>query len=222
MGFFVVYDIFESIGAHIVKLMEHLKTVLDIFRTNNIILYILFISSTIITFDLLDMREKLGLNNLDKIYLPIIGMIFLVSISCIFFLLINFIFKELLDNIKERIDERKLLKTVDDTLNKLSNSEKCILGVYYFEGVDTTWLPIQGPEITSLLNKNIIYMSSKIGRGAGVNIIFHYSINPIIKAKVLSYLEIFFGEASDEDIARFYDDYNPKYMERVNILKDFV
>lgn len=203
--------------------MEHIKVVLDIFRTNNIILYILFISSGLITFNILELREKLGLMTLDQIYFSVIGLIFVLSISCIAFLLVNYIFGGIVEHIKQYINGKKKLRELDKSLNGLSKSEICIRGTYYFKQIDTTWLPIHGPEVTSLVSKDIIYLSQKNGRGnEGGNIIFHYSLNPLYKEKVLIFLKDFFDSFDQKGLDNFFDEFTPKYMDKVNGMVAFM
>ena len=190
--------------------MEYVKPILDIFRTNNIILYILFISSTIITFDFLDMRQRLSLDSLGKFYFALIGVVFLVSTSCICFLIINSVFSGLLEKVKDRLYERKLLKQVDETLNNLSNKEIVILSQYLAENTETMWMPMQGTEITSLVQKQILYLASSNGRGISNGMtIFHYSINPLIKDKVFTFLKELFDDQEIEDVRRFISQNEP-------------
>lgn len=203
--------------------MEHIKVVLDIFRTNNIILYILCISSGLITFNILELREKLGLTTLDQIYFSVIGLIFLVSISCISFLLVNYIFGGIVEQVKQKLNDKKKLQELNETLSSLSKSEICILGIYYFKQIDTTWLPMLGPEVTSLVSKDIIYKSHKIGRGnEGGNVIFHYSLNPLYKETVLKYLKDYFDNLGKKGCDIFFEEFTPKYMDKVNGMVSFM
>ncbi|QEK35889.1 super-infection exclusion protein B [Acinetobacter johnsonii] len=200
--------------------MESLKIVLDIFRTHNIILYILFISSGLITFDILDLRQRLGLSSLGSLYFALIGIAFLVSTSCLVFLLINSLGGGLSEKILKKLDDKKMIKNIDQTLNTLSNGEIVILSQYYIKDSDTLWMPLQGTEITSLVSKNILYLSQKNGRSISNGMtIFHYSINPVIKDKVFSFLkELFEGEQADS-IRGFYNKFAPNYLEELEKAK---
>lgn len=203
--------------------MEHIRIFLDIFRTNNVVLYIIFVCSTWITFDFYNIRERLGITGLDQYYFAVVGALCLVSFASLVFVLINTLFSGVLELLKSQANERKLNKKIEDTLKKLSKREMCILGIYYFDEVDTTWLPMQGPEITSLVSKEILYLSSKNGRGtASGNIIFHYSLNPIVKDKILEHLKFFFGNLSQDELKEFHNEYYPDYMYSVNMMKEFM
>ncbi|HFF2861054.1 TPA: hypothetical protein ACGCCS_003536, partial [Acinetobacter baumannii] len=62
--------------------MDNVDTIVNILKKFNIILFILFGCSAVITFDIFGIRERIGLVDLDKLYLSVIGIIFLVTSFC--------------------------------------------------------------------------------------------------------------------------------------------
>lgn len=194
--------------------MEHLKLILDVFRTHNIILYILLISSGVITFDVFGLRLTLGIDNIGQPYLALIGILFIISVSCFIFLIINGLFGGLSSKIKSYLEERKFKKEIDGIIGNLSEKEIVVLSLFLIESSDTIWLPMQAPETTSLISKQLIYMSSIHGRGMSNGMqIFHYSIRPEVKEKFRLKLSNDFKEPWLENFEIFYRQNAPAYLD---------
>lgn len=198
--------------------MEHLKLVLNIFRTHNIILYILFVCSAVITFDLWGLRKVLGIDLIGQPYIAIIGLLFLVCVASFAFLIANSIFGNLLSKIKKILNDRSLKKEIEKNMGNLSNREIVIILMYFLQDADTIWLPMQGAEITSLVRKNLIFLSHKNGRGITNGMqIFHYSTYPGVKERFSEEYPQFFGNEDDvTELMEFIENNTPPYIHEMN------
>ncbi|MFW1848751.1 super-infection exclusion protein B [Acinetobacter oleivorans] len=117
--------------------MEHLKLVLNIFRTHNIILYILFVCSAVITFDLLGLRKILGIDLIGQPYIAIIGLLFLVCVASFAFLIVNSIFGNLVSKFTKILNDRTLKKELEMNIGNLSDREIVIILMYFLQNADT-------------------------------------------------------------------------------------
>ncbi|MFW1635480.1 super-infection exclusion protein B [Acinetobacter oleivorans] len=198
--------------------MEHLKLVLNIFRTHNIILYILFVCSAVITFDLLGLRKILGIDLIGQPYIAIIGLLFLVCVASFAFLIVNSIFGNLVSKFTKILNDRTLKKELEMNIGNLSDREIVIILMYFLQNADTIWLPMQGAEITSLVRKNLIFLSNKNGRGINNGMqIFHYSIYPGVKDRFAEEYPQFFGNEDDvSETVKFIRNNTPPYINEMN------
>lgn len=194
--------------------MEYLNHLLNIFRTHNIILYILFICSGVITFDFFELRRILGIHHLGQPYMAIAGLIFLICVASFAFLIANSIFGSLTLKCKNFLVARSLKKAQKKNIEDLSDKEIVILLQYFIQDTDTVWLPMQGTEITSLVRKKIIFLSHNSGRGITNGMqIFHYSTYPDVKEIFIEKYPQFLGDDVDsENINQFIKRNTPPYL----------
>ena len=194
--------------------MEYLNHVLNIFRTHNIILYILFICSGVITFDFFELRKILGIHHLGQPYIAIAGLIFLICVASFAFLIVNSIFGNVSSRIKNYFSERTLRIELGKNIEVLTDKEVVILLQYFIQDTDTVWLPMQGTEITSLVRKKLIFLSHNTGRGITNGMqIFHYSVYPDVKEKFIQEYPHFFGDEFDRKSVNIFMKKNtPPYI----------
>ena len=194
--------------------MEYLNHVLNIFRTHNIILYILFICSGVITFDFFELRKILGIHYLGQPYIAIAGLVFLICVASFAFLIVNSIFGNVFSRIKNYFSERTLRIEQEKNIEALADKEVVILLQYFIQDTDTVWLPMQGTEITSLVRKKLIFLSHNSGRGITNGMqIFHYSVYPGVKEKFVQKYPHFFGDDADVSaINSFIKKNTPRYI----------
>lgn len=198
--------------------MEHFKLVLNIFRTHNIILYILFVCSAVITFDLLGLRKILGIDLIGQPYIAIIGVIFLICVASFAFLIANSVFGNIILKIKNFFKVRSLKKELEKNIGDLSKREIVIILLYFLQDTDTIWLPLEGAEITSLVRKKLIFLSQVNGRGMTNGMrIFHYSTYPGVKDRFRQEYPEFFGTEEDvTDLMDFIRKNTPPYIHEMN------
>lgn len=190
-----------------------LNTVFNIFRTHNIILYILLLSSSVITFDILGLRKVLGIEELGQPYLAIIGILFIISLAGFMFVLFNGLFGGLKEAIQRYYEEKKFKKELNGLIENLTDKEIVILSLYIIEDANTIWLPMQAPETTSLVSKKLIFMASKYGRNMSNGmIIFHYSIDKDVKERFEIFLSELFTDPWKDNFENFFTENKPSYL----------
>ncbi|OTG85840.1 hypothetical protein B9T31_09605 [Acinetobacter sp. ANC 4558] len=201
--------------------MEYINNIFNIFKTHNIILYILLVCSGVITFDVLGLRYILGVDKLEQLYISIIGLIFLICVSSFVFLIADGVFGGLKNKIVNYFRRKKFKKNIPKLLDGINAKEVIILYIYLLESSSTTWLPVQAPEVTLLVTKGVIYLSSKYGRNMSNGMqIFHYSINPEIEKELLHYLGNYFNDFSEDEIQSFISKNSPPYLRDLNESKE--
>ncbi|WP_279722389.1 super-infection exclusion protein B [Acinetobacter baumannii] len=198
--------------------MEHIKPILNIFKTHNILLYILFVSSTVITFDLFGLRKVLGIDLIGQPYIAIIGMLFLICLASFVFLTVSSIYGNLITKIKEKIQARSFKKELEKNIRNLSDREIVIILLYFMQDSDTIWLPLQGAEVTSLVRKKIIFLSQVNGRNMTNGMqIFHFSTFPDVKEQFEENYPQFFGDEVDvRKVNNFIKNNTPSYIYEMN------
>ena len=116
----------------------------------------------------------LGVKDIRDVYRSIIGIVFIISFSIIIVNLIAYLFKK----IKVVYYKNIRRKIAIDTLNDLSDAEQNILREMMTNGTDSTEVDIAYGIHSRLVNRKIIYKSSKIVRYRTKAI---YSIQPWAK-----------------------------------------
>lgn len=198
--------------------MDNLDTIVNILKKFNIILFILFGCSAVITFDIFEIRERIGLVDLDKLYLSGIGIIFLVTSFCLIFLIFSSIFKFIKEYLLDIFNEKKFKKNLPKILQGLSNKEVVVMMQFLVENSNTIWLPYDAPEVSNLTRKNLIFLSSTSGRNLSNGmVITHYSINEEIKEDFANYLETNIKQPLDVNFELFMRENMPTY---INLIKE--
>ncbi|MDO7434572.1 super-infection exclusion protein B [Acinetobacter baumannii] len=196
--------------------MENVDTIVNILKKFNIILFILFGSSAVVTFDIFDIRERIGLVDLDKLYLSVIGIIFLVTSFCLIFLIFSNIFTIIKTYVIEKLSEKKFKEKLPEILQGLSNKEVVVMMQFFAQESNTVWLPIDAPEVSNLSNKNLIFLSSSRGRNLNNGmVISHYSINEEIKKDFEIYLDNKFKESDRDNVNLFMQVNTPQYIHEI-------
>ncbi|MDH2497030.1 super-infection exclusion protein B [Acinetobacter baumannii] len=196
--------------------MDNVDTIVNILKKFNIILFILFGCSAVITFDIFGIRERIGLVDLDKLYLSVIGIIFLVTSFCLIFLIFSSIFIYIKNYLLEKLSEKNFKKNLPEILQGLSNKEIVVMMQFFVEQSNTVWLPIDAPEVSNLSNKNLIFLSSTRGRNLSNGmIICHYSVNEEIKEDFANYLQTKITQPFDKNANLFMRENMPIYINEI-------
>ncbi|CAA0185596.1 MULTISPECIES: super-infection exclusion protein B [Acinetobacter] len=196
--------------------MDNVDTIVNILKKFNIILFILFGCSAVITFDIFGIRERIGLVDLDKLYLSVIGIIFLVTSFCLIFLIFSSIFIFIKNYLLEKLSEKNFKKNLPEILQGLSNKEIVVMMQFFVEQSNTVWLPIDAPEVSNLSNKNLIFLSSTRGRNLSNGmIICHYSVNEEIKEDFANYLQTKITQPFDKNANLFMRENMPIYINEI-------
>ncbi|MFA3679763.1 superinfection exclusion B family protein [Acinetobacter baumannii] len=196
--------------------MDNVDTIVNILKKFNIILFILFGCSAVITFDIFGIRERIGLVDLDKLYLSVIGIIFLFTSFCLIFLIFSSIFIFIKNYLLEKLSEKNFKKNLPEILQGLSNKEIVVMMQFFVEQSNTVWLPIDAPEVSNLSNKNLIFLSSTRGRNLSNGmIICHYSVNEEIKEDFANYLQTKITQPFDKNANLFMRENMPIYINEI-------
>jgi len=144
--------------------MEHIKFFLDIFRTHNVFLYIVCITTASLTYNLFGAADLTGYTRLNSEYKNYTGLVFFISAITILVLcfvsLKNFI-KSIYENISSSKDYNEGLKR---KIVDLTDKEKAVLLQYLMQQSETIWLPHSSQEVTELLNSGLIYIANNTSR----------------------------------------------------------
>ncbi|CAM2993588.1 super-infection exclusion protein B [Acinetobacter celticus] len=145
--------------------MENLfKAILDIFRTHNILLYVVCIVAGLLSYNVMGVADLTGYNEIKAEYKNYIGLIFLVSAITIIVLCIKSIITFFHNVFVSSRDQKRLAKLIDVKITNLTNQEKAVLLQFFIQQSETIWLPFRGQEVVELLNAGILSLASNTAR----------------------------------------------------------
>lgn len=145
-----------------------IKAILDIFRTHNILLYVVCIASGLLSYNVLGVAELTGYASVKNDYKNYIGMIFFVSSITITVLLIKTVITFLKDFIISSDSDRKSRKIIENKIVNLTNQEKAVLLQFFIQQSETIWLPFRAQEVVELINSGVISLASNAARMTSV------------------------------------------------------
>ncbi|MGR2920774.1 super-infection exclusion protein B [Acinetobacter sp. 1125_18A] len=194
-----------------------IKPFTDILSKFNSLLFAVFASTGVITFDIFSIKEKIGLSETSELVKLIglgIGILWLLSGFCLLILLVEFICSSLKNRYLEWSSNKYFKNNFKNNLNSLSNKEIVILLQYLEEDANTIWLPIDAPEVIRLLNNRFLILESNEGRNMSNGmIICLLSINTEVKDEIFNHITEKFGESLNRDIVNnFIRRHQPSYL----------
>lgn len=136
------------------------------------LIFVLWLSSTLILFVPERFIERLNLSDFLQEYGKYIGITFIISSG---FLLVT-----LVSSISKAINEKKMIRRVEEKILKaicrLDFHEKALLREFFINGKNTLQMPADNETVISLLNKHILYSASNVGFVYAIGMNFPYSI----------------------------------------------
>ncbi|HFG6905495.1 super-infection exclusion protein B [Acinetobacter baumannii] len=145
--------------------MEKLiNSVLDIFRTHNILLYGVLFVSGVLTYNFAGLSDVTGYLNIDVKYRNYVALAFLFSAIIVFLLVIKSIFLFFKNYIVEKEDKINTEALIQEKLANLTRKEHAVLMQFFIQNSETIWLPLRAQEIVELMNARIITLASNAAR----------------------------------------------------------
>lgn len=135
------------------KIFEFLKMPL------RIIAFVAFLSGFLL-FLPGELIKTLILDEFINSYGQYFGISFLISVTFLIFTLVPLGFKWIKQKILNKRNEAKFLAKIEQTLSDLSHPEKCLLREFVLQNKHVIEVPLENPEVVSLLNKGVIQFAS--------------------------------------------------------------
>lgn len=198
--------------------MENLiRSILDIFRTHNILLYVVCIASGLISYNVFGVADLTGYAAIKSEYKKYIGLIFLLSSVTIAVLCIRSIIAYTSQLIVDRNNKREKEDRIEQKLNNLTNQEKAVLLQFFIQHSETVWLPFRGQEVVELLNAGILSLASNAARmtRAGEAALLKLS-NEMMQKLAQTYPDIYSNQYKNELIEDLVHNYTPESVQVVN------
>lgn len=144
--------------------MEYFKTFLDIFRTHNVLLYVVCITTGFLAYNIFGAAELTGYSNIKSEYKNYTGLVFFLSAITISILIVRTLYKLIFTLWDESRSDNLSKEKVFQKIETLTDKEKAVLLQFYVQNSETIWLPYQAQEVTELLNSNLIYIVNNMSR----------------------------------------------------------
>lgn len=198
--------------------MENLiKAFLDIFRTHNILLYVVCIAAGLLSYNVFGAAELTGFVNIKPEYKNYVGLVFLVSVITILVLCIKSIvtYSRLL--IAERNNKQERERLIEQKLNSLTNPEKAVLLQYFIQNSETIWLPLSGQEVVELCNSHILMLASTMARPTIAGEAVMLKLPMTLKQRLDSmYPEIYSKDCDQNLVQELLQNFTPNSIREVN------
>ncbi|WP_159520610.1 superinfection exclusion B family protein [Sunxiuqinia indica] len=154
------------------------KFLLKLFDINKIptkLIFVLWLSSSLILFVPERFLTRLNLTDFLVEYGKYIGITFIVTSGFLIVVLISYISRL----INSKTFSRKIKRKILNEIQNLNFHEKALLREFYINGKNTLQLPIDDDTVTGLTNKHILYQASNTGFTYIHGAYFPYSITEI-------------------------------------------
>ncbi|GEM_PF-2714618 len=200
--------------------MDNTKHYIEILSKFNSLLFAIFACTSVITFDILSIKEKIGLSgSAEPVKLIGIGagILWLLSGFCLLILLVEFVLSSLKNRYNEWSLNKNFKKNFKNNLNSLSNKEIVILLQYLIKNENTIWLPIDAPEVIRLFNNRFLILESNQGRNMSNGMtICPLSINADAKDEIFNHIQSKFGDTvNPSQIKSFISLHKPAYLNSI-------
>ena len=198
--------------------MENLiKAILDIFKTHNILLYVVCIASGLLSYNILGVADLTGYTAFTSEYKKYIGLAFFVSGITIVVLCLKSIIAYFRDSITYNSSKKQFDEIVDQKLGNLTNQEKAVLLQFFIQQSETIWLPLRTQEVVELLNSGIISLASNAARMTlvGEAAMLKLSINMMHRLAV-TYPETYSKDYDKDLVKNLVQKFTPNGVREVN------
>ncbi|AXY56816.1 hypothetical protein CDG60_09715 [Acinetobacter chinensis] len=198
--------------------MENLiKAILDIFRTHNILLYVVCIVSGVLSYNVFGLAELTGFVNIKGEYRNYVGLVFLVCVITVLVLCIKSIvsyFRHSITDIKNRKEKGRL---IEQKLINLTNPEKAVLFQYFIQNSETIWLPLSGQEVVELCNSHILTLASSSSRPTIAGQAVMLKLSQLLKQRLANlYPEIYSNNYDQNVVNDLVLKFTPNSVHEVN------
>ncbi|OTU44218.1 hypothetical protein CAT37_09265 [Acinetobacter pittii] len=198
--------------------MEHLiKASLDIFRTHNILLYVVAITSGLLSYNTFGVADLTGYALIKEEYKNYIGLIFLLSTITIVVLCVKSIINYLRNSLSKSSFKKQASKRIDQKLANLTNQEKAVLLQFFIQQSETIWLPFRTQEVVELINSNILTLASNAARMTLVGEAAMLNLSIDMKQRLAnSYPEVYSENYNETEVKTLLGKFTPKSVIEVN------
>lgn len=190
---------------------------LDIFRTHNILLYVVCVATGLLSYNVFGLAELTGFVNIKAEYKNYAGLIFLISAITVLVLCIKSIVVYFRDSIVERAGEQERERLIEQKLENLTNPEKAVLLQYFIQNSETIWLPLAGQEVVELCNSHILTLASTAARPtiAGQAAMLKLPME-LMQRLAKMYPEIYSNKYDQAVVTGLFQKFTPKSVHEVN------
>lgn len=198
--------------------MENLfKIILDTFRTHNIVLYVVAITSGLLSYNVLGVADLTGYTSIKSDYKNYIGLVFLVTTITVLVLCGKSVLEYFLGIFYDNGQKKQIEKRVKKKINSLTNQEKAVLLQFFIQQSETIWLPFRTQEVVELINSNILILASNSARMTLVGEAAMLKLSIEMKQKLAnSYPNIFSDNFNLTDVKTLVDKFTPNSVKEVN------
>lgn len=193
-----------------------------------------FLITALVTASLIFLPEDtlniFSLSNFSKRYKELIGLIFIISSICFIISIsipfcswISKLLNDVIQKLKVRHQNKKKIRRVLLVLRSLPHSEICILREFALQNRDVIKGPIDDPDITSLLNKNIIYLVSSQKTNYAFGVFGLYSLHEFIQPFITyDLLGIPIPQDINEESSRRLNSERPTFVKNLGFVESLL
>jgi hypothetical protein len=156
---------------------KFLLKLFDIKKIPTKLIFVVWLSASLILFVPEHFLTKLNLQDFLKDYGKYIGISFIISSGFLIVVIFNYV----AGTIARKRFRKKIKKNILRDITNLDFHEKALLREFYINGKDTLQLPIDNDTVVGLANKHIIYQASSTGFTYVHGAYFPFSITEIAK-----------------------------------------
>lgn len=198
--------------------MENLiRSTLDIFRTHNILLYVVCIASGLISYNVFGVADLTGYAAIKSEYKKYIGLIFLLSSITIVVLCIRSIITYTRQSIVDRKNKKKVDGIIEKKLSSLTSAEMAVLFQYFIQDSETIWLPLNGQEVVELCNSHILSLASTTTRVTIAGHAVMLKLPTTLKQRLAKIYPEIYSNAYDRDlVTELLRNHTPNSVHEVN------
>ncbi|WP_407503369.1 super-infection exclusion protein B [Acinetobacter baumannii] len=198
--------------------MENLiKTVLDIFRTHNILLYVVAITSGLLSYNIFGVSDLTGYALIKTEFKNYVGLAFLVSTITILVLCTKSIINYIRDLLSNSSFKKQSGRRIKEKIENLTNQEKAVLLQFFIQESETIWMPFRTQEVVELMNSNILTLASNAARMTLVGEAAMLKLSKDSKQKLAnSYPNIFSDNFNLTEVKTLVEKYTPNSVKEVN------
>jgi hypothetical protein len=200
--------------------MEHLiKAGFDIFRTHNILLYVVAITSGLLSYNFFGVADLTGYALIKADYKNYVGLIFLISTITIVVLCVKSFINCIRNSLSESSFKKQANKRIEQKLENLTNQEKAVLLQFFIQESETIWLPFRSQEIVELINSNILTLASNSARMTLVGEAAMLNLSVFMKERLAdAYPDIYSINFNETEVKNLVDNFTPNSV--IQVIRD--
>jgi len=198
--------------------MENLiKAGMDVFRTHNILLYVVAIASGLLSYNIFGVADLTGYALIKSEYKYYVGLIFFVSTITILVLCTKSIINYIRDSLSNNSFKKQVGRRIKQKIENLTNQEKAVLLQFFIQQSETIWLPFRTQEVVELMNSNILTLASNSARMTLVGEAAMLKLSLDMKQKLAnSYPHIYSNNFNQTEVKTLVEKFTPNSVKEVN------